>query len=427
MVAPAISVQGLSKRYVLGAMAGHDTLRDQLAHGAKALWRTVRMGSKPETERAADADTFWALKDLSFELGEGEVLGVIGRNGAGKSTLLKLLSQITEPTEGEVRIRGRVASLLEVGTGFHPELTGRENIYLNGAVLGMSRSETRKKFDEIVAFSEVEKFLDTPVKRYSSGMFVRLAFAVAAHLEPDIMIVDEVLAVGDSAFQNKCLGKMQNIAKAGRTVMFVSHNIGMISNLCTRGLVLQKGRLVYYGETAEAVRQYNHLVARGSSDHETAGVLHEIPPPVDGSFAITKVEMLEADGSAKEVVGTWDDLTFRIQYHCPRPVPRGSVAIQFTSFDGTRVAVLSTEPDSTLPIEMRTGINTVELNIPRLPFAAGEYLLSFGIAMPHVEYLSWQQDICTLSVIPRDVYKSGLAPALPRSLMALDHRWKKID
>ena len=237
-----ISVRQLGKQYRLG-LKMHNTLRDQLT----ALFR--REGNAP-------VEDFWALKDVSFDVEQGEVLGVIGRNGAGKSTLLKILSQITDPTEGEVRIRGRVASLLEVGTGVHPELSGRENVFLNGAILGMTRREIRGKFDEIVAFAEVEKFIDTPVKHYSSGMYVRLAFAVAAHLNPEILIIDEVLAVGDAAFQKKCLGKMEGVAREGRTVLFVSHNMIAVQSLCTKALTLVQGHLADLGEAGPVVSRY---------------------------------------------------------------------------------------------------------------------------------------------------------------------------
>ena len=232
---PVILVENLGKRYVIGHQVRHDTLRDALGHGFRGLWSSVR-GQRAHGRSSED---FWALRDVSFQVQRGEVVGIIGRNGAGKSTLLKILSRITEPTQGRVELRGRVASLLEVGTGFHPELSGRENIFLNGAILGMSRAEIRRKFDEIVAFAEVEKFLDTPVKHYSSGMYVRLAFAVAAHLEPEILIVDEVLAVGDAQFQEKCLGKMREVSRQdGRTVLLVSHNMSVILSLCQRALLL---------------------------------------------------------------------------------------------------------------------------------------------------------------------------------------------
>ncbi len=245
----AIRADGLSKQYKIGlGKRRHDTLRDQLTYGLKSLFRS--------NGQASATDTIWALRDVSFELKHGEALGVIGRNGAGKSTLLKILSRITEPSDGRAEIYGRVGSLLEVGTGFHGELTGRENIYLNGAILGMKKWENKKKFDEMVAFAEIEKFIDTPVKRYSSGMYVRLAFAVAAHLEPEILIVDEVLAVGDSAFQNKCLGKMHDVAERGRTVLFVSHNMQAVSGLCHLAVSLDQGRIKHVGKASQVIGNY---------------------------------------------------------------------------------------------------------------------------------------------------------------------------
>lgn len=269
----AIRVAGLGKEYQIGAREqGPTTFREAVANALLAPFR--RLGRL--SGRSNPAERFWALRDVSFDVEPGEVVGIIGRNGAGKSTLLKVLSQITEPTTGEVELNGRVASLLEVGTGFHPELTGRENVYLNGSILGMSRAEIRGKFDEIVAFAEVEKFLDTPVKRYSSGMYVRLAFAVAAHLEPEILIVDEVLAVGDTAFQKKCLGKMGEVARGGRTVLFVSHNMAAVRTLCSQVAVLERGRVGFVGDVNEGLL---HYLGRSSerSDHwvrqaEPAGV-----------------------------------------------------------------------------------------------------------------------------------------------------------
>jgi lipopolysaccharide transport system ATP-binding protein len=252
----AIQVEGLGKRYRIGRPRQNNTLRDAFSDAIRAPFRWMRNHSTPGSD-----DTFWALRDVSFEVKRGEIVGVIGRNGAGKSTLLKILSRITEPTTGEARIYGRVGSLLEVGTGFHPELTGRENVYLNGAILGMKRREIARKFDEIVAFSEVEKFIDTPVKHYSSGMYVRLAFAVAAHLEPDILIVDEVLAVGDFAFQQKCLGRMGAVASGGHTVLFVSHNMAAIESLCDRGIVLEEGSVTFSGGQREAVARYHQSLA----------------------------------------------------------------------------------------------------------------------------------------------------------------------
>jgi lipopolysaccharide transport system ATP-binding protein len=263
-----IHVEGIGKRYRLGQTIRHDTLREAIMHRA-------RFGRRPQpTDGRRAEDDFWALKDVSFDVAEGEVIGIIGRNGAGKSTLLKILSRITPPTEGRIHLRGRVASLLEVGTGFHPDLSGRENIYLNGAILGMQRQEIKRKFDEIVAFSEVEEFLDTPVKRYSSGMYVRLAFAVAAHLEPQILIVDEVLAVGDAEFQKKCLGKMGEVAKGGRTVLFVSHNMAAVQALTSRALLLSGGRLIESAETKKVVSTY----LQRSSDHASTRDLKSNEP-----------------------------------------------------------------------------------------------------------------------------------------------------
>ena len=258
MSEPIIRVAGLSKKYLLRhqQQERYTALRDVIAHRVGSLKRGLHRSGKTGVAAPPAREEFWALRDVSFEVARGERLGIIGRNGAGKSTLLKILSRITEPTRGRIELEGRVASLLEVGTGFHPELTGRENIFLNGAILGMGRGEIRRKFDEIVAFAEVEKFLDTPVKRYSSGMYVRLAFAVAAHLEPEILLVDEVLAVGDAEFQKKCLGRMETVGREGRTVLFVSHNMNAISLLCSRALVLADGALAFDGEVPEAVRRY---------------------------------------------------------------------------------------------------------------------------------------------------------------------------
>lgn len=249
-----ISVENLSKCYMIGRQAGKgDGLRHVLEHAVRAPFEWIRTGKSP---RRAKTEEFWALRDVNIEVKEGEVVGFIGRNGAGKSTLLKILSRITEPSQGRITLRGRVSSLLEVGTGFHPELTGRENIYLNGAILGMSRLEIKRKFDEIVAFADLEKFLDTPVKRYSSGMYVRLAFAVAAHLEPEILIVDEVLAVGDAEFQKKCLQKMGDVAHAGRTVLFVSHNMQAVTRLCSRCILLHEGQIHLDGLSSQVANAY---------------------------------------------------------------------------------------------------------------------------------------------------------------------------
>jgi lipopolysaccharide transport system ATP-binding protein len=263
-----IRVENLGKKYIIGhqQQERYTALRDVITNKVKSLGSLINPQAKKENRAFEE---FWALKDVSFEIKQGDRVGIIGRNGAGKSTLLKILSRITEPTQGSIKIKGRVASLLEVGTGFHPELTGRENIFLNGAILGMGKEEIKRKFDEIVAFAEVEKFLDTPVKRYSSGMYVRLAFAVAAHLEPEILIVDEVLAVGDVQFQKKCLGKMEDVGKEGRTVLFVSHNMAAVKTLCNSAILLNNGNLKSIGNSQKIINQYYELYVNRHSNNFT--------------------------------------------------------------------------------------------------------------------------------------------------------------
>ena len=299
----AIKVEGLGKRYCIGAnQQAYKTLKEKLSHAAATPFRALRSlvggnGNNSSNGQQSKARTIWALKDVSFEIKRGEVVGIIGRNGAGKSTLLKILSRITEPTEGYADITGRIASLLEVGTGFQPELTGRENIFLNGSILGMKHVEIKKKFDEIVAFAEVEKFIDTPVKHYSSGMYVRLAFGVAAHLDPEILLVDEVLAVGDAAFQKKCLGKMGDVAKQGRTILFVSHNMNALESICSSAFLLSEGRVVDEGKASRVVRSYlgklgtNELHRRTSKQLQWVGIanresLNALKPDDDVSLVL---------------------------------------------------------------------------------------------------------------------------------------------
>jgi lipopolysaccharide transport system ATP-binding protein len=305
-----ITVENLSKRYLIGR---HVQKGDGLRHALEgALRAPFALFNREERRKRATTEEFWALRDLNLEIHQGEMLGIIGRNGAGKSTLLKLLSRITEPTTGRIRLRGRVASLLEVGTGFHPELTGRENIYLNGSILGMTRVEIKSRFDEIVAFAEIDRFLDTPVKRYSSGMYVRLAFAVAAHLEPEILIVDEVLAVGDAEFQKKCLGKMGDVStKEGRTVILVSHQMPAIQNLCTRCLLMDRGRLVKEGKTEDIVAHYlatGEQLATGelSAREDRAG---------KGLAIMTGIHLLDSNGSPLREAVSGSDVTIRVSYH----------------------------------------------------------------------------------------------------------------
>jgi len=318
---PIIKVQDLSKQYYLGApTAAYSTLRETLVELARNPLRALR--------RNDGAPTIWALKDLSFEIEQGDVVGIIGRNGAGKSTLLKVLCRITEPTLGRVDLYGRIASLLEVGTGFHPELSGRENIFLNGSLLGMTRKEIQAKFDEIVAFAEVEKFMDTPVKRYSSGMYVRLAFAVAAHLEPEILVVDEVLAVGDYSFQQKCLNKMQDVSTQGRTVLFVSHNMGAISRLCKNCILLDHGRMLAMGPTTEVVQTYM-----------ISGLI-ERPEYVQASnpqkaINLTRVAVVADANSIRSDIAYNETFRFVVEYEVNQSVSGTSVGVALFSIDGT--------------------------------------------------------------------------------------------
>jgi lipopolysaccharide transport system ATP-binding protein len=323
MARPAVAVKGLSKRYEIGAAEPeYRTLREALTDVFTAPFRR-------RTED--DTRTLWALKDVSFEVPPGEVIGIIGRNGAGKSTLLKILSKITEPTDGRVEIRGRVASLLEVGTGFHPELTGRENVYLNGAILGMTHREIDRKFDEIVAFSELEKFIDTPVKRYSSGMSVRLAFAVAAHIEPEILILDEVLAVGDTDFQKKCLGKMGEVGRSGRTVLFVSHNLSAVTRLCQRAIVLSQGRIVFDDAADAACRSYLYMGDTSPAFREWSD---PAAAPGDDTVRLLSVRVLNAAGDTADAFAASDPITIEMNYRVDNAERRHIAGIQFYGESG---------------------------------------------------------------------------------------------
>ena len=346
----AIRVENLSKEYHLGrAQERHDTLRDALAASFKRLRR------RP-SQRANQEDILWALKDVSFEVQRGEVVGIIGRNGAGKSTLLKILSQITEPTRGRAEIHGRVGSLLEVGTGFHPELTGRENIYLNGAILGMRRHEIDRQFDEIVAFAEIERFLDTPVKRYSSGMYVRLAFAVAAHLEPEILLVDEVLAVGDAAFQKKCLGKMGDVAKEGRTVLFVSHNMVAVQTLCGRVVWLDAGQAKAQGAANQIVTTY---LRAGLTENDTSERVwpNIAAAPGNETVRLRRISVQPEDGQAGDVITMQTPFRIEVEYWNLLPAVHLHATVHVYNDQGIIAFTASAgfNPDPVLHIQPMTG------------------------------------------------------------------------
>jgi len=375
---PIIEVRNLSKRYRLGQFNAR-TLREE----AERLWGRLR-GQPPSMVRSNGTrggnTEFWALRDVSFEVQPGEVIGIIGRNGAGKSTLLKILSRVTEPTSGEIRLRGRVASLLEVGTGFHPELTGRENVFLNGAILGMTKPEIRKKFDEIVAFAEIEEFLDTPVKRYSSGMYVRLAFAVAAHLEPEILVVDEVLAVGDAAFQKKCLGKMSDVARHGRTVLFVSHNMGVVNSLTQRCVYLQDGSIAASGPTRGIVEMYLQRVLETPGTPGSKLDLHRRDRDRDAPAKIAGISVNGRNGNASALptLGLGEGFTIEIELEVARAIHGAHITVALKTAQGERLALLvSWDREYTLLLE--PGHHTVTARVGDLPLAPGRYLGDIGI------------------------------------------------
>lgn len=368
MSKPIIEVNGLSKRYQLGQF-GFSSFRDEV----ERFTRRLRGKAEPAGMERPAARDFWALQDVSFAINPGEVVGVIGRNGAGKSTLLKLLSRITEPTAGEIVMRGRVASLLEVGTGFHPELSGRENVFLNGAILGMKRAEIARKFDEIVAFAEIEQFIDTPVKRYSSGMYVRLAFAVAAHLEPEILIVDEVLAVGDAAFQAKCIGRMREISSGmGRTVFFVSHSMATVRRLCQRCLMLDQGRSLGVLPTEKAIEYYNCNIAPSSMDIDVSQRKRDWGTTA-ADARILRVRSLNTKGLFFS-----EPLDIELTIQVNRPFDAMMVGLAFNTVEGQRVLTLDTDSgQKTWKVE--PGLYKIRLGLPRLALSPGQYHCSASI------------------------------------------------
>lgn len=409
---PIIKVEGLSKLYYLGGSgAAYSTLRETVMDVARKPLRYLRGNN--------NSQTLWALKDVSFEVMPGDVVGIIGRNGAGKSTLLKVLSRIVEPTAGRVELYGRVASLLEVGTGFHPELTGRENIFLNGSILGMTRREIESKFDEIVAFAEVEKFIDTPVKRYSSGMYVRLAFAVAAHLEPEILVVDEVLAVGDASFQKKCLGRMRDVASTGRTVIFVSHNMAAVSSLCTNAMLLWEGKVEYpLGSVEGAVQQYLSQVHKITKTR----LAERTDRQGNGRIRIEDFATFDGAGNELEYLATGQEIDFRIYYSTrDENLQNVSVAIGISSNSGGFVSMLGNgiAGDSFETIA-REGYFTCK--IKKLPLMPGNYTAGLIVRSNDV-ILDWIQQAVTLVVEPGDFYGTGRMPPATHSGVLLEQEW----
>lgn len=379
-----IRVENLGKEYVLGyqKQEKYTTLRDVIANRARVLARKIKTTPLRKSAPNPAPEDFWALKDVSFEIEQGDRVGIIGRNGAGKSTLLKILSRITEPTTGQISIKGRVASLLEVGTGFHPELTGRENIYLNGAILSMTKVEIQRKFDEIVAFAEVEKFLDTPVKRYSSGMYVRLAFAVAAHLEPEILIVDEVLAVGDIQFQKKCLGKMQDVSKSqGRTLLFVSHNMEAIQRLCSRCLMLERGQLVAHGDTASTIQRYLSNNFYQTSPNNWINLSDAIRTGT-GAARFVEVQYSSLNESVAFQPYSNGALKFLLAIDSDLSRSVGSLAVVIYNKSGTTKLVNADTLSIGKNIALQKGRNIIMLTIKELHLNPDIYVLGFWLADP---------------------------------------------
>ncbi len=374
----SIRAENLSKQYVIGQLrGGRALLRDEVAGTLRALvTRTERVRREP----------FWALRDVSFDVAEGEVVGIIGRNGAGKSTLLKILSRITEPTSGYADLRGRVASLLEVGTGFHPELTGRENVYLNGGILGMSRREIASKFDEIIEFAGVEKFVDTPVKRYSSGMYVRLAFSVAAFLDPDILIIDEVLSVGDAAFQRRSLSKMEDVARAGRTVLFVSHSMQSVRSLCERAILIDAGRVVDDGDTESIVRRY--LEAEAGS----AGVRRWDDPaerPGDDQVRLVEVRVEDADGKIVSTIGSSEPVTVVLVVDLATVHPSLAVGFDLLASDGSCAfrSFQTDAPEEDQPL-LEPGLAELRCTIPAGLLNGGRYTVGPRLGLHYIKWIA---------------------------------------
>lgn len=409
-----VSVKNLSKEYQLREGRPYYTLRDNLT---EMLQNPLSMFKRSKKEK------FWALKDVSFDVEEGEILGILGNNGAGKSTLLKLLSRVTPPTQGEIILRGRLGSLLEVGTGFHPELTGRENIYLNGAILGMSRLEVQRQFSTIVEFAEVEKFLDTPMKHYSSGMYMRLAFAVAAHLESEIILIDEVLAVGDVEFQKKCLGKMDDISKQGRTILFVSHNIGAVSQLCTRCIVLEKGRLAYSGPTEKAVNVY----LEKAHTTLTKGNIKDAPRNGNTTFT-ARMEKIELFSSKKEDISTVDtrkpfeiDLTFRALEDV-----RTGIFFQIKDENRKPVLFFSSGHLQGKDFPFAKGKHKMKCLIDAPLLTSGRYSVDCGLLYPNREIVDFVEDALFFTVTNSDPYKVGFDYSQHWGSYSVNHTWKEV-
>jgi lipopolysaccharide transport system ATP-binding protein len=420
MQQPIIEVNNIGKKYnIIHQRGGYVALRDVLMNVLKSPFSFLKTKAKQVAGLETKED-FWALKDINFSIKKGEVVGIIGGNGAGKSTLLKILSQITPPTTGEIKVRGRVGSLLEVGTGFHPELTGRENIFLNGAILGMKQKEIAEKFDAIVVFSGVEKFLDTPVKHYSSGMYVRLAFSVAAHMDPDILIIDEVLAVGDAEFQKKCLGKMEEItASEGRTILFVSHNLAAIQQLCNKTIVLQNGKIAFEGPTEDAIAFY----ADAQNNQSTVDVKKIINRKGNGLVKLTGFYMEDAEGTQTRFLKTGSPAHFVFSYECTEPEKVSDIDFGLSiGRDMNLVSVVYSSYTKTIFSRIQpTG--TVRFKVENLALAPGTYTIGVRILADNIEADYPRGPIASFDVLPSEDYAEKGYRIDARSTVFIDGTW----
>ena len=417
-----LKADSISKQYIIEHQKtpGYKTLAESLA--VLSAQAVNRIRSPFSSFSTSAAEEFWALKDIDFEIKQGDKVGIIGSNGAGKSTLLKILSRITAPTTGKVGVNGRIASLLEVGTGFHPELTGRENIFLNGAILGMSKRDIQSRFDEIVAFSEIERFLDTPVKRYSSGMYVRLAFSVAAHLEPDIFIVDEVLAVGDLAFQKKCLGKMDDVGNSGRTLLFVSHNNSAIKSLCSRGIYLEGGMIAADGEVTDVIESYLSNTYHG--EYESLVDLERLKECDAAGFKIDSIKVRNLSRPDRQLC-SGDDIQFSVKYEFTGTNPSPALIFSIKNSHGVEVCRFSNSPISGVALELKAR-GVIELTIPSLALTKGIYYVDVGYAHESVEHYFTVEALLRLDIGGADVYGSGFELDESRGLVWMAHNWNSV-
>ncbi len=413
----AIQVENLGKQFRIGAkQERYSTLRDTLVDGFTGPLRRIGQIVRGRPATINPNRAIWALKDINFSVNQGDVLGIIGRNGAGKSTLLKILSQITEPTAGSVELHGRVGALLEVGTGFHPELSGRENVFLNGAILGMSRGEIERKFDEIVAFAEVEQFLDTPVKHYSSGMYTRLAFAVAAHLEPEILIVDEVLAVGDIEFQKKCLGKMGDVAKSGRTVLFVSHNMAAVENLCTRGMVLRQGRVTFEGTAPQAVSAY---LAQNKT-RAVANLEDRTDREGDGRVRATALRIYNSAGEQTDIIKMLE--SFTVEVDTTGTLKNAVIGVLFGNYFRSQMIRGYSWEQLAESIQLN-GHNQIRCHFESFPMMHGEYDIHIWIGQPG-DVADYVENAATLTVEAQDVFGTGRIPDPSGGVAVCKVKWE---